>query len=75
MFNSTPVSLYPVPADSQGSVQHVTLKWVPVDVLAKLLNWFSQVKQLECDEIHLTIQSPQEVQCVHMYSVAWDALV
>ena len=57
------MSLYPVPADAQGSVQHVTLKMVPVDVLAKLLSWFSQVKQLECDEIHLTIQPPQEVQC------------
>ena len=71
MFNSTPESLYPVPADAQGSVQHVTLKCVPVDVLAKLLSWFSQVKQLECD----CIQLPQEVQCVYMYSVAWDALV
>ena len=70
MFNSTPVSLYPVPADAQGSAQHVTLKWVPVDVLAKLLSWFSQVKELECDYIH----PPQEVQCVHMYSLARDAL-
>ena len=65
MFNSTPVSLYPVPADAQGSVQHVTLERVPVDVLAKLLSWFSQVKQLEC----VITQPPQEVQCVHMYSV------
>ena len=71
MFNSAPVSLYPVPADAQGSVQHVTLDWVPVDVLAKLLSWFSQVKQLECHGIH----PPEEVQCVHMYSVARNALV
>ena len=62
MFNSTPVSLYPVPADAQGSVQHVTLECVPVNVLPKLWSWFSQVKQLEC---HL-IRPPQEVQCVHM---------
>ena len=71
MFNSTPVSLYPVPADAQGSVQHVTLEWVPVDVLAKLLIWFNQVKELEC----VYILPPQEVQSVHMYSVARDALV
>ena len=71
MFNSAPLSLYPVPADAQGSVQHVTLRWVPVDVLGKLLSWFSQVKQLECE----CIEPPQEVQCVHMYSVARDALV
>ena len=70
MFNSTPDSLYPVPADAQGSVQHVTLKSVPVDVLAKLLSWFNQVKQLKCEYIY----PPQEVQCVHMYSVARDAL-
>ena len=61
MFNSTPVSLYPVPADAQGSVQHVTLGNVLVDVLPKLWSWFSQVKQLECHCIH----PPQEVQCVH----------
>ena len=62
MFNSTPVSLYPVPADAQGSVQHVTLWNVPVNMLPKLWSWFSQVKQLECHDIH----PPQEVQCVHM---------
>ena len=61
---------YPVPADAQGSVQRVTLSGVPVNVLPKLLSWFSQVKQLACHDIH----PPQEVQCVHMYSVAWDAL-
>ena len=71
MFNSTPVSLCPVPADAQGSVQHVTLEWVPVDVLPKLLSWFNQVKEFECDDIY----PPQEVQCVHMYSMARDALV
>ena len=71
MFNSTPVSLYPVPADAQGSVQHVSLDWCPADVLTKLLIWFNQVKQLEC----VVILPPQEVQCVHMYSVARDSLV
>ena len=62
---------YPVPADIHGSVQHVTLEHVPVDVLPKLFLWFSQVKHFECRRIH----PPQEVQCVHMYSVAWDVLV
>ena len=62
---------YPVPADIHGSVQHVTLKGVPVDVLPRLFLWFSQVKHLEC---HF-ICPPQEVQCVNMYSVAWDVLV
>ena len=60
-----------MPADAQGSVQRVNLANVSVDVLPKLWSWFSQVKQLECHDIH----PPQEVQCVHMYSVAWDALV
>ena len=41
-----------------------------MDVLPRLFLWFSQVKHFECD-----IHPPQEVQCVHMYSVAWDALV
>ena len=62
---------YPVPADIHGSVQHVTLEWVPVDVLPRLFLWFSQVKHLKCHSIH----PPQEVQCVHMYSVACDVLV
>ena len=62
---------YPVPADIHGSVQHVTLMHVPVDVLPRLFLWFSQVRHLEC----CYIQPPQEVQCVHMYSVAWDVLV
>ena len=62
---------YPVPADIHGSVQHVTLYRVPVDVLPRLSLWFSQVKHYECHHIH----PPQEVQCVHMYSVAWDVLV
>ena len=61
---------YPVPADIHGSVQHVTLKGVPVDVLPRLFLWFSQVKHLECPYIC----PPQEVQCVHMYSVAWNEL-
>ena len=73
MFTCSTLHLfpYPVPADAQGSVQRVSLKRVPVDVLPKLWNWFSQVKQLKCHGIH----PPQEVQCVHMYSVAWCALV
>ena len=62
---------YPVPADIHGSVQHVTLKYVPVDVLPRLFLWLSQVKHLECHYIY----PPQEVQCVHMYSVACDVLV
>ena len=62
---------YPVPADIHGSVQHVTLCNVPVDVLPRLFLWFSQAKHFECHDIN----PPQEVQCVHMYSVAWDALV
>ena len=62
---------YPVPADIHRSVQHVTLGHVPVNVLPRLFLWFSQVKQFECRHIH----PPQEVQCVHMYSVAWDVLV
>ena len=76
MFNSTPVP-YQVPGDSHGSVQHVTLLNVPVDVLAKLVSWFNPVKHLECNHIQPPRDSypPREVQCVHMYSVAWDALV
>ena len=62
---------YPVPADIHGSVQHVTLHYVPVDVLPRLFLWFSQVNHLECRYI----RPPQEVQCVHMYSVACDVLV
>ena len=64
---------YPVPTDVHGSVQHVTLWYVPVDVLSRLFLLFSQVKHFECHGIH----PPQEVQCahVHMYSVAWDVLV
>ena len=62
---------YPVPADIHGSVQHVTLWRVPVDVLPSLFLWLSQVKHLVCHGIC----PPQEVQCVHMYSVAWDVLV
>ena len=62
---------YPVPADMHGSVQHVILKNVPVDVLPRLFLWFSQVKHFECLYIH----PPQEVQWVHMYSVAWDVVL
>ena len=42
-----------------------------MDVFIKLLSFFSEVKELKCHSIH----PPQEVQCVHMYSVAWNALV
>ena len=56
---------YPVPADIHGSVQHVTLDRVPVNVLPRLFLWFSQVKHLECTNIY----PPQEVQCVDMYSL------
>ena len=62
---------YPVPAGIHGSVQHVTLWGVPANVLPRLFLWFSQVKHFECRDIC----PPQEVQCVHMYSVAWDVLV
>ena len=55
---------YPVPADIHGSVQHVTLSNVPVDVLPRLFLWFSQVKHFECHGI----RPSQEVQCVHMHS-------
>ena len=55
---------YPVPADIHGSVQHVTLEWVPVDVLLRLFLWFSQAKHFECT----CICPPHEVQCVHMHS-------
>ena len=50
--------LYPVPAGDQGSLQHLTLWSVPVDVLANMFTWLSTVKELECHYIH----SPQEVQ-------------
>ena len=62
---------YPVPTGDQGSVEHLTLLGVPVDVFINLLSYFNEVKELNCHFIH----PPQEVQCVHMYSVAWDALV
>ena len=62
---------YPVPTDIHGSVQHVTLESVPVDVLQRLFLWFSPVKHFECRHI----RPPQEVQCVHVYSVAWDVLL
>ena len=80
MFTCSTLLLFPnpVPADIHGSVQHVTLHNVPVDLLPRLFLLFSQVKHLtsqvkhfECRDIH----PPQEVQCVHMYSVAWDVLV
>ena len=54
---------YPVPAGGQGSIQHLSLWDVPVDVLANMFTWFSAIKELECQFIH----PPQEVQCVHMH--------
>ena len=73
MFTCSTLLLFPhpVPADIHGSVQHVTLWNVPVDVLPRLFLWFSQVKHFKCCDIH----PPQEVQCVHMYSVACDVQV
>ena len=65
------LSPYPVPADIHGSVQHVTLKLIPVDVLSRLFVLFSQVKHFECPNIY----PQQKVQCFHMYSVAWNVLV
>ena len=62
---------YPVPTGDQGSVQFLNLMNVPVDVLAKLLSFSMEMKELECHSIH----PPREVQCVHMYSVASNALV
>ena len=72
MFTCSTLLLFPylVPADIHGSVQRVTLMGFPVDVLPRLFLLFSQVKQLECHDIC----TPREVQCVHMYSVAWEVL-
>ena len=61
-----------MPADIHGSVQRVTLRYVPVDVLLRLFLWFNHVKHLQCHSIHPPLK---KVQCVHMYSVAWDVLV
>ena len=52
MFDSTPVSLYPVPAGDQRSIRHLTLSGVPVDVMANVIILFSTVKELECYGIH-----------------------
>ena len=73
VFTCSPLHLfsYPVPAGDQGSVQHLTLWGVPVDIFIKVLSLFSEVTELKCH----SIRPPQKVQCVHMYSVAWDALV
>ena len=60
---------YQVSADINGSVRHVTLGAVPGDVLPKLVWWFNHVKHLECHYIC----PPQEVHCVCLYSVDWDA--
>ena len=50
---------YPAPAGDQGSVQHLTLRHVPVDVFINLLSFFSEVKELKGHSIH----PPEEVQC------------
>ena len=55
-----------MPVGDQESVQHLTLKDVPLDVFVKLLSFFGEVKELKC---HF-IRSAQEVQCVRIYSVA-----
>ena len=54
---------YLAPADVHGSIQRASLHKVPVDVLPRLLRWFSQAKHLACHDIH----PPQEVQWVHMH--------
>ena len=54
---------YLAPADIHGRIQRASLHKVPVDMLPRLLRWFSQAKHLACHDIH----PPQEVQCVHMY--------
>ena len=61
MINCTPI-FYLAPADVHGNIQLVSLHKVPVDVLPRLLRWFSQAKHLVCHDIH----PPQEVQRVHM---------
>ena len=43
---------YLAPADVHGSIQRVSLHKVPVDVLPRLLRWFSQAKHLACHDIH-----------------------
>ena len=52
---------YPVPVDIHISVQHVSLQFVPVDVLSRLFLWFSQIKHFECHSIQ-----PQEEVCAHI---------
>ena len=42
-----------------------------MDVLANLLSFCSELKELECH----SIRPPQEVLCVYMYSVVRNALV
>ena len=73
MFTCSTLLLFPyqVLADIHGCVQHVTLWNVPVDVLLRLFLWFGQAKHIECYFIY----PPQEVQCMHMCSVAWNVLV
>ena len=67
LFTCSTLHLFPcpVPAGDQGSGQHLSLWGIPVDVLTELLSFFSEMKELKCRSIH----PPQEVQCVHMYSV------
>ena len=51
---------------THGSVQYVILCHFSSNVLLRLFLWFSQIKHLECHYI----RPPEEVQCVHTYSVA-----
>ena len=60
---------YPVPADIHGSVQHVTLLGLPVDVLPSLFLWFSHVKHFECSYIN----PPQVYRCAHV-QCGWDVV-
>ena len=41
-----------MPAGDQGSVQHLTLRGVPVDVLANMFTLFSTIKELKECVIH-----------------------
>ena len=46
------------------------MRCVPADVL-DMFTLFGTIKERKCHNI----RPPHEVECVHMYSVAWDALV
>ena len=51
-----------MPASDEGSIQHLTLSFVPVDVLANMFPLFSTVKELKCHDIN----PPQKVQYAHV---------